>query len=81
MAGPTRPIRIYVDTSVIGGCLDDEFRTPSIRLFDRSRAGRALVVVSDTTLAELASAPDKVRDVIEGLPRGCLELVHQNAET
>ena len=26
MVGPGRSIRVYVDTSVIGGCLDDEFR-------------------------------------------------------
>ena len=61
MAGIGRTIRVYVDTSVIGGCLDDEFRPASLRLFDRSRAGDALLVVSDTTLAELASAPAKAR--------------------
>lgn len=83
MAGPgrTRTIRVYVDTSVIGGCLDDEFRAPSLRLFDRSRAGDALLVISDTTLAELASAPAKVRAVIEDLPRKCVELIRQSAES
>ena len=81
MAGPARPTRVYVDASVIGGCLDDEFRTPSIRLFNRSRAGGTLLVVSDITLAELASAPASVRNVIEDLPRGCLELIRQNAES
>ena len=79
MAGPARPTRVYVDTSVIGGCLDDEFRTPSLRLFNRCRAGGTLLVVSDITLAELASAPAGVRSVIEDLPRGCLELIRQNA--
>ena len=81
MAGPGRRIRVYVDTSVIGGCLDEEFRTPSMRLFNRSRAGDALLVISDTTLAELASAPPKVRNVIEDLPRECLEFVHQTVES
>jgi hypothetical protein len=57
MAGMGRTIRVY--------CLDDEFRPASLLLFDRSRAGDALLVISDTTLAELASAPAKVRDVIE----------------
>jgi hypothetical protein len=50
MAGPARPTRVYVDTSVIGGCLDDEFRTASIRLFDRSRT---LLVVSDINAVNL----------------------------
>lgn len=81
MAGPRKAIRVYVDTSVIGGCLDEEFRTASIRLFNRSRAGDAVLVVSDTTLAELASAPQEVRNVIEHLPKGCLELIHQNTES
>jgi predicted nucleic acid-binding protein len=81
MSSLARPIRVYVDTSVIGGCLDDELRKPSMQLFDRSRAGGALLVVSDTTLAELASAPPKVRGVIEDLPRECLEFVQQNAES
>jgi len=43
-------MRVYLDTSVIGGCLDEEFRTPSIRLLERGRAGEAALVVSDTTL-------------------------------
>jgi len=81
MAGPGRKTRIYVDTSVIGGCLDEEFRMSSIRLFNRSRAGEALLVISDTTLAELASAPPEVRKVIEDLPTECLEFVHQSAES
>ena len=80
MAGPARLARVYVDTSVIGGCLDDEFRAPSIRLFNRSRGGGMLLVFSDITLAELAAAPASVRNVIEYLPRGCLELIRQDAE-
>jgi len=81
MAGAGRPIRVYVDTSVIGGCLDDEFRAASARLFDRSRVGDALLVISDTTLAELGSAPANVSKVIEDLPRECFDLVHQNPES
>lgn len=81
MAGPGRTTRIYVDTSVIGGCLDDEFRAASLRLFARSRAGHAVLVISDTTLAELASAPAKVRAVIEDLPGTCVEFIRQSTES
>jgi hypothetical protein len=38
-------------------------------------------VVSDITLAELASAPASVRNVIADLPKGSLELIHQGAES
>ena len=81
MAGARKTIRVYVDTSVIGGCFDEEFRRASIQLFDRSRAGDAVLVVSDITLVELASAPETVRGVLEDLPGECLELVHQSRES
>lgn len=45
--------RIYTDTSAIGGCLDDEFKTPSIELFARFRAGLDTLVVSELTLTSL----------------------------
>ncbi len=74
-------LRVYVDTSVVGGCLDEEFRSPSNRLIERSRSGDALLVISDTTLAELAGAPPEVRNVIEVLSEACLEFVHQDEES
>lgn len=74
-------LRVYVDTSVVGGCLDEEFRVASIRLIERSRAGAALLVISDTTLAELAGAPAKVRGVLEDLPPGCMEFIRQDEQS
>lgn len=76
-----RPIRIYVDTSVIGGCLDDEFRAASTLLFERTRSGQAVVVVSDTTLAELAAAPPAVRQIVDDLPGECVEFAPQSTES
>lgn len=81
MASRGKLLRVYVDTSVIGGCLDEEFRTGSTRLIERGRAGSALLVISDTTLAELAGAPATVRAVIEDLPKGCLESIYQDRES
>ncbi len=60
--------RVYVDTSVIGGCEDDEFRDASRRLFERFRAGRATLVLSDLTLRELEGAPEQVRAVLDQVP-------------
>jgi len=45
--------RVYIDTSVIGGCLDEEFQEYSLALFDAARTGRARLVVSDVTLVNL----------------------------
>ena len=39
-------LRVYVDTSVVGGCLDEEFHSPSNRLIERSRIGNALLVIA-----------------------------------
>jgi predicted nucleic acid-binding protein len=60
--------RIYTDTSVIGGCLDEEFEEPSQQLFDRFRSGQDIVVISELTLLELEGAPNEVREVLERVP-------------
>lgn len=60
--------RIYVDTSVIGGCFDDEFRVYSNQLFEEFISGRKRIVVSDIVLLELEGAPDNVKDVLNKVP-------------
>jgi hypothetical protein len=67
--------RIYTDTSVIGGCLDEEFRSYSTQLFDRFRAGLDTLVLSDLTLAELEEAPLQVREVLLTVPGDMVEEV------
>mgnify|MGYP003392941530 CR=1 FL=1 len=57
------PFRIYVDTSVLGGCLDVEFAEWSNGLIRDFRAGRLLPVLSDVTAAEVVEAPESVRDL------------------
>lgn len=54
-------LRIYVDTSVIGGCFDVEFMTWSDALIRDFRAKRLIPVLSDVTAAEIAAAPAAVR--------------------
>ncbi|WP_420129927.1 PIN domain-containing protein [Longimicrobium sp.] len=73
-------LRVYVDTSVIGGCLDDEFREESQKLLDRARAGEVVLVVSEVTEVELATAPVEVRAVLENLPRSAVERVELTEE-
>lgn len=59
--------RIYIDTSVIGGCYDVEFFDWSTRLFDEFRKGLKIALISDLTYWELQEAPQKVRKVLETL--------------
>ena len=60
-------LRIYVDTSVIGGCFDKEFAEWSIALMEDFRDRRFQCVVSDVTAAEVAMAPDAIQDLFEEL--------------
>ena len=55
--------RIYIDTSVLGGCFDPEFASWSNGLMRDFRAGRHVPVLSDVTAAEVASAPASVREL------------------
>ena len=57
------PLRIYIDTSVLGGCFDPEFARWSNGLMRDFRAGRLVPVLSDVTAAEVASAPESVREL------------------
>lgn len=65
-----KKLSIYVDTSVVGGCEDEEFLTVSRRLWSRFRAGEYTLVVSDLTMQELETAPANVRRHLEDIPGG-----------
>jgi predicted nucleic acid-binding protein len=66
--------RIYVDTSVFGGCFDREFATWSVALMNDFRTGRYGLVVSDVTASEIAKAPEEVRDLYDELLNSAEEL-------
>ena len=55
--------RVYVDTSVIGGCFDAEFARWSDGLMQDFRLGNFKPVVSELVAAEVEGAPDQVQDV------------------
>ena len=61
-------LRVYVDTSVIGGCVDEEFREPSLKLMERAARGEVTLVVSEVTNDELEAAPPAVRRILETTP-------------
>jgi hypothetical protein len=67
--------RVYIDTSVIGGCEDEEFSEWSLRLFNDFTKGFKIAVVSDLTRRELEGAPDNVKKRLLSLPIGSIENV------
>lgn len=56
-----RPLRVYLDTSVVGGCEDVEFREASRALIVMAETGALVLLVSDLLASELAGAPEAVR--------------------
>lgn len=72
--------RVYIDTSVIGGCLDNEFSTWSKLLFDEFSSRIKTAVVSDLTLRELEDAPEEVKQALSALPLESVEYVFLSDE-
>ena len=72
-----KKLRIYVDTSVIGGCFDPEFRLWSEALMEDFRQGRRIAVISEVVATEIAPAPEFVKSLHEellGLPAEVVEV-------
>lgn len=75
-----KPPRIYVDTSVIGGCEDEEFAEASAELLEQARNGRIKLLVSELLLSELARAPEEVQARLASLPPACVEYLPDTVE-
>ena len=73
--------RIYVDTSVLGGCFDREFEQWSNRLIEAFRRGEYLAILSSVTAAEVEQAPEQVKAVHTELIYGGAELLPVSTES
>jgi predicted nucleic acid-binding protein len=70
-----RPLRVYLDTSVIGGWADEEFADDSRRLFTLAQSSRLRILVSDVVIAELENAPVEVREALMRIATSAIETV------
>ncbi len=61
-------MKVYTDTSVIGGCFDEEFKEWSIALIEEFKTGTKIMMLSDLTLQELELARQEIRDKINEIP-------------
>jgi hypothetical protein len=73
-------MRIYVDTSVFGGCFDPEFELWSNRLMHLFQIGKYTAVISDISEFELNFAPGHIQHVLTQIPVDNLEIVKLSAE-
>ena len=60
--------RIYIDTSVVGGYFDVEFKDETLMLFERLNNNEIIFVVSDLLDLELINAPQHVRELLLKYP-------------
>lgn len=60
-------LRVYIDTSVIGGCPDEEFAEASRRLLQMAERGEYDLLASALLLEELAGAPPAVQALIPAM--------------
>jgi len=74
-------LRVYIDTSVVGGCLDKEFKEDSIKLFKGFKEGKKIAVVSDILLLELEGAPREVKNILDEVPPENIDYVSLNKES
>lgn len=56
--------RIYIDTSIVGGYFDDEFKEATNMLFQRLENKEVKFVVSDLLDLELINAPTHVKELL-----------------
>lgn len=68
-------LKVYVDTSVIGGCYDDEFKETSNILFDEFKSGKKIAIISEVTIEELKSAPKRVKEKLKEIPEQFIEKI------
>ena len=73
--------RIYIDTSVVGGYFDEEFKEATIKLFDRLDKNEIIFIVSDLLDLELLKAPQQVRQLLHNYPADKFQRVELTEES
>jgi len=74
-------LRVYIDTSVVGGCFDDEFSDESRTLIDMAKSGELILLISNILVDELTQAPEKVQQVVTDLPPDAIEILEENSDS
>lgn len=73
-------LRVYIDTSVFGGCFDREFARDSRAFFQEAAEGRITPLLSATLLRELEEAPQRVKDLLAETLAGRCERLDMTGE-
>jgi predicted nucleic acid-binding protein len=76
-----KKLRIYIDTSIVGGYFDKEFAEATVALFERLKSKEVIFVVSDVLDKELLRAPAHVQDLLGQYDKECIEHVALTQES
>lgn len=68
-----KTLRVYIDTSVVGGCFDKGFQKESRAFFKMAKDGKIRLVVSSLLIDELSQAPSEVQTVLMDLSSAGIE--------
>ena len=72
--------KIYIDTSVVGGFFDEEFKDATQRLFGRLEKDEVRFIISDLLELELIQAPRHVSDLLLMYPADRFERIELTQE-
>ena len=73
-------LRIYIDTSIVGGYFDEEFSEATKGLFERLENKEVVFVISDLLDLELTGAPLNVRELLYNFSADKFERVQLTEE-
>ena len=76
-----KKLRLYLDTSVIGGFYDIEFEADTRPLFDRIMQGEFEILYSIVTEDELLNAPQLVKKLLNNIPEQYKEKIELTEES
>ena len=68
-------LRVYAETSVVGGAFDEAFDTLSKPFWNAVLRGGVVLMVSDLLKDELSGAPKQVRDLFDQIPETQIEQI------
>ena len=74
-------LRVYIDTSVVGGYFDEEFENDTKLFFDRIFNKDFLVYFSEISETELSLAPDFVKGLKSKIPIDCYRYLDLDDES
>jgi predicted nucleic acid-binding protein len=73
-------LRVYFDTSVLGGCFDAEFQNASRQLVEAAYGEQILPLISEILLRELTEAPANVQQLLSRMMQGDVERLEVDEE-